>query len=103
MKKLWSIFGSLEEGEMKCCITGARTNLERHHVFEGRMGFKKLSEKYGFIAPLHKSLHPNGVFCSADNWTEIDLRLKAKCQEYYLKHYGDRDSWYREFGRFYGD
>ena len=98
MKRLWSIF--TEEMD-RCMITGRTDHVERHHVFEGMQGFKKKSEKYGFIAPLHASVHPNGAFCSADNWKEIDNDLKARCQEYYLEHYGTIEEWYAEFGRFY--
>lgn len=100
-KKLWSIFGSLEQGEMKCYKTGATTGLERHHIFEGRMGLKKKSEKYGFIVPLHKSVHTNGVHLTDNDWVELDHELKRKCQKYYLKNYGNRDDWYEEFGRYY--
>ena len=71
------------------------------HVFEGRMGFKEKSEKYGFIAPLYKGLHPNGVHCSDPNWKKLDHELKRKCQEYYLENFGSREDWYQDFGRFY--
>ena len=100
-KKLWSIFGDID----KCLVTGMETNIERHHVFGGRMGLKPLSEKYGFICALHASVHPNGSRNDDKNWVDLDHWLKRKCQEYYLEiaHYGDRNDWYREFGRFYDD
>lgn len=82
-------------------VTGRTDHVERHHIFEGRLGLKKLSEKYGFIAPLHASIHPNGALCTDDNWTVLDHRLKRLCQEYYQQHYGTRDEWYQEFGRYY--
>jgi len=100
-KKLKSIFSD----EDKCIVTQMETDIERHHVFEGRQGFKKKSEEYGFIVPLHRSVHPNGAFCADKNWTELDHWLKRKCQEWYIEveHIGNRDDWYREFGRFYDD
>lgn len=98
MKKLWSIF---TENMEVCYITGIPVDVERHHVFEGRQGFKKKSEKYGFIVPLHRSLHPNGAFCASKDWRKLDHELKRKCQEYYLEHYGSREDWYREFGAYY--
>ena len=64
---------------------------------------KKKSEEYGFIAPLHRSVHPNGAWVKSDNWTELDHYLKRKCQEYYLENIGCREKWYDEFGRFYDD
>ena len=97
-KKLWSIFTD----DMNTCIkSGYTVGIERHHVFEGRMGFKEKSEKYGFIAPLYKGLHPNGVHCSDPNWKKLDHELKRKCQEYYLENFGSREDWYQDFGRFY--
>lgn len=98
MKKLWSIF---TDDMDTCIITGTSVDVERHHVFEGRMGFKKKSEKYGFIAPLFKAIHPNGAFCSDPGWKRIDHDLKRRCQEYYMEHYGTREEWYEEFGRYY--
>lgn len=98
MKKLWSIF---TEDMERCYVTGRTDHVERHHVFEGLQGFKKKSEKYGFVIPLHASIHPNGAFCTAENWKELEHWLKAECQDYYEKHYGDRDQWYAEFGRYY--
>lgn len=98
-KKLWSIF---EDGELDTCIVTGRTDhIERHHIFGGRMGLKAKSEKYGFIAPLHASVHPNGAFCTDRDWKKIDHTLKRACQEYYMEHYGTREQWYQEFGKFY--
>ena len=100
MKKLWSIF---TDDMNKCIVTSAMTNIERHHVFGG--ADRKKAEKYGFVVPLHSSVHPNGAYRTDDNWQELDHWLKRKCQEYFIEvaKHGDRDEWYREFGRFYDD
>lgn len=100
MKKLWSIF---TDDMNKCIVTSAMTSIERHHVFCG--ADRKKSEKYGFVVPLHSSVHPNGAYRTDDNWKELDHWLKRKCQEYFIEvaQIGDRDAWYREFGRFYDD
>ena len=88
----------------RCIVTGIEFNgIERHHVFEGLQGFKKKSEEYGFIVPLHRSVHPNGAFRTDKNWLELDHWLKRQCQEYFLEHYGDRQQWYEIFGKFYDD
>lgn len=97
-KKLTSIFTDDME---TCYLTGRTDHIERHHVFGGMLGLRSKSEQYGFVVPLHESVHPNGAKCSVDNWKQIDHELKRACQEYYMKHYGTRDDWYREFGRFY--
>lgn len=52
MKKLWSIF---TDDMNKCIVTSAMTSIERHHVFGG--ADRKKSEKYGFVVPLHSSVH----------------------------------------------
>lgn len=96
MKKLFSIF---TDDMDKCIVTGRTDHIERHHVF-GAFN-RNRSEKYGFIAPLHASVHPNGAFCTAENWKELDGWMKAYCQEYFLKNIGNREEWYNEFGRFY--
>ena len=101
-KRLKSIFTD----NMDCCFyCGINHGIERHHVFEGMQGFKKKSEEYGFIVPLHRSIHPNGAYRTDDNWKELDHWLKRMCQEWYIEvaHIGDRDDWYREFGKFYDD
>ena len=100
MKRLWSVFTCDMD---TCYITGMTRNIERHHIFGGRMGLKPKAEKYGFVVPLHKSVHPNGAFVDDDNWADLDHWLKRKCQEYYIEHYGSREEWYQEFGRFYDD
>lgn len=101
-KKLWSIFTVDMDS---CIITHAMTSIERHHIFEGMQGFKAKSEKYGFVVPLHASVHPNGAYRTDDNWKELDHWLKRKCQEYFIEvaKIGDRDEWYRIFGKFYDD
>lgn len=100
--KLWSIF---TDDMDTCLFTHLTTDIERHHIFEGWQGFKKKSEQYGFIVPLYKTVHPNGSQCSFKNWKDLDHWLKRKCQEYYIEiaHYGSREDWIREFGKFYDD
>ena len=99
-KRLWSIF---TDDMDKCIITHAMTGIERHHIFGGTD--RGRSENYGFVVPLHRSVHPNGAFREDKNWQELDHWLKRKCQEYYIEiaQHGDRTAWYREFGRFYDD
>jgi len=102
-KKLWSIFGDLD----KCLITGMERDIERHHVFEGRQGFKKRSEELGFVVALHSSLHVNGARLDTRNvnWVDLDHWLKRMCQEWYVEvaHIGTRQDWYNEFGKFFDD
>lgn len=96
MKKLWSIF---TDDMDRCIITGRTDHIERHHIFGGAN--RKRSEKYGFIAPLTAEMHPNGVIGQSRDLQAVDGKLKRLCQEYYFEHIGNREDWYREFGRFY--
>lgn len=100
MKELKSIF---TDNMNKCLVTSAMTNIERHHIFGGADRDK--STRYGFVVPLHSSVHPNGAFRTDPNWMELDHWLKRKCQEYFIEiaQLGNREDWYREFGRFYDD
>lgn len=100
MKELKSIFTNEMD---RCLFTSLCVNIERHHVFGGTHRAK--SEKYNFIVPLHRDIHPNGAFCRTKLWPDIDHWLKRKCQEFYIEvaHYGTRADWLREFGRFYDD
>jgi len=98
MKKLHSIFTD----NMEKCIISHNENpsdIERHHVFGGFN--RKRSEKYGFIAPLDKRLHPNGANCSEENWRVLDHHLKQYCQEWYEENVGTREQFIAEFGRNY--
>ena len=103
-KILLSIFGDTD----RCMLTGMN-QVERHHVFGGRMGHKSKSEKYRFIAPLYPKAHPNGVHAD-DRWcrenlgmslAEIDWMLKQRCQEHYEREVGTREEFMAEFGRNY--
>lgn len=100
MKVLTSIF---TDNMSKCLVTGMESGIEIHHIFGGTDRTK--SEIFSFCVPLHRSVHPNGAFRTDRNWTELDHWLKRKCQEYYIEvaQYGDRNSWYQLFGRFYDD
>ena len=84
-----------------CYFTGS-LNVERHHIFEGRQGYKVKSEKRGFVIPLRPDLHPNGAnFVRSKENLEIDRKLKEMAQEYYESHYGSREEFMREFGKNY--
>ena len=96
MKKLFSVFTD----DMEHCMFTGSAPVERHHIF-GASNRKK-SEKHGFVVPLRPDLHPNGVFAGKDA-KSIDLKLKTMAQEYFEKHYGDRNDFIRLYGRNYLD
>lgn len=92
MKRLWSIFTD----DMDHCMYTGMYGVERHHVFSHTPVERKLCEKYGFIAPLHPKLHPNGVHAGTQA-KEIDTDLRFRCREYYIAHYGTEEDFRREF------
>lgn len=99
MKKLWSIF---TDNMNRCIYSGYEDpegtpypQIERHHIFGG--AYRKKSEKYGFVAPLHNSYHPNGVNAPED-WKAIDDDLKSRCREYWEENIGTLDEFREEFG-----
>ena len=97
-KKLWSVFTNDID---HCYFTGS-PYIERHHIFEGRQGYKKKSEERGFIVPLRYDLHPNGSrFDPSPENRKIDQSLKRMAQEYYESHYGSRSDFICEFGKSY--
>lgn len=72
-------------------------DIERHHVFGGFN--RDRSTKYGYIAPITRELHPNGIF-APDNWKEIDTMLKRMCQQHFEQTH-TREEFIKEFGRSY--
>lgn len=97
MKELHSIF---TDNMNRCIVTGIeateenRNGIEIHHIFSGTD--RPRSELFNFCVPLHRSVK---------NWVDLDHWLKRKCQEYFIEvaQMGDRDDWYRLFGRYYDD
>lgn len=97
-KRLWSVFTE----DMDHCYFTCSPYVERHHIFEGRQGYKKKSEARGFIVPLRYDLHPNGAgFQATPENGQIDSKLKCMAQEYYESHYGSRKDFRQEFGKSY--
>ena len=96
MKRLRSIFTD----DMDHCYFTKSALVERHHIFSGAL--RKKSEKYGFVVPLHPTMHPNGVhFKPTQENKQIDRKLKAMCQKYYEEHIGTHEDWMREFYKNY--
>lgn len=96
MKKCWSV---LTDDMGRCYITGLNV-VAIHHVFGGSR--KAASEKYGFLVPLHPTLHtysPDSVHMAPNRG--LDLRLKQECQRYFEEHYGSREEFIEIFGRSY--
>lgn len=93
---MWS---ALTDDMDHCMFTGTAP-VERHHVYGATSKRKKLSEKYGFIAPLRPDLHPNGSLAGKYG-KNIDIILKQRCQRIYEEQHGTRERFMEEFGKSY--
>jgi len=95
-KKLWSIFTD----DMNHCYFTGSLEVERHHVFGAAN--RSRSEVYGYVIPLHPTLHPNGaMFKITKENLKIDKYLKQRCQRDYEKKHGSREDFIKEFGESY--
>ncbi len=85
---------SILQTETECYVTGARHQLECHHIYHGPR--RKAADKWGCWVWLrhdvHKDLH------SRD--TELDQRLKRECQEEFENRYG-HEKFMEVFGKSY--
>lgn len=66
------------DGEKRCYLTGARANLERHHILAGTAN-RKLSEKYGLWVYLSRDAHTGRD--GAQYNAALNLRLKQEAQK----------------------
>lgn len=86
----------------RCVITGATKNsgadIHVHHIFGASN--KTNSEKYHFLIPLRADWHDMADYGIHFN-RELDLKFKRMCQEYYLKHYGTKEQFISEFGKWW--
>ena len=83
--------------EKECIVCGARTNLQRHHVFGGT-GRRRKSERYGLVAWICREHHTGDT--GVHHNPELDLAVKRFTQIRFEREY-DRERFVREFGRNY--
>lgn len=89
---------SLLQTEKECYLTGATTNLHRHHVYFGNPN-RKLSEKYGCWVWLRGDWHNQREYGVHFNH-KLDKRLKQECQKRFEQLY-DREKFMQVFGKNY--
>ena len=95
-KRLWSVFTD----DMDHCYFTGSPYVERHHIFEGRQGYKVKSERRGFVIPLRYAIPPHGAhFVRTPENLQIAAKLKCMAQKYYEEHYGSRQEFIAEFGK----
>ena len=85
-----------------CYISGSTKasgeDIHIHHIFGAAN--KKSSEKYGFILPLRADWHNMSDYGIHFD-RELDVRMRRKCQDYWLKHYGTQEEFIQVFGKWW--
>lgn len=87
------IFDDMEH----CCVCGMPYP-QHHHIFFGTSN-RKLSDKYGYIAPLCMRHHTgsDGVHFNKD----LDRHIKRLAQWHFETHHGKRTDFICTFGKSY--
>lgn len=85
-----------------CYISGdckeAGAPIEIHHIFGAAN--KNASERYGFIIPLRSDWHTLASY-SIHQDMKLNVYYKRKCQQYWLEHYGTKEQFIAEFGKWW--
>ena len=81
-------------GEKVCFLTGARVNLDRHHIFHGCR--RKASEEWGCWVWLNHDIH----MALHDSDKEMDRELQRTCQRKFEFLYG-HEKFMEVFGKSY--
>lgn len=84
-----------------CYYTGRTDHTEVHHIYPGPC--RSASTRYGYVLPLHASIHPNGAFCtlSPERRRYIDLQMRQMAQRHFEREHGTREQFRQIFGRNY--
>lgn len=89
---------SILQTEKKCYITGATTNLHRHHIYFGNPN-RRISEENGFWVWLRSDFH-NCSSYGVHFDRSLDLELKRACQAAY-EHTHTREEFIKLIGKNY--
>lgn len=90
---------SLLQRNKACYICGTTLNLHLHHIYGGTAN-RKLSDADGCVVYLCQGHHTgaHGVHFNK----KLDLSLKMKCEQAYLKHYNKTiDDFIQRYGKNY--
>lgn len=92
---------SIIQKSKKCYLTGATSNLDKHHIFFGAN--RKNSEKYGLWVWLEHYQHiQDSPYTTPHNNRELDLVLKQTAQRKFEETH-TREEFIQTFGRNYLD
>lgn len=90
---------SLLSNEKVCFVCGTTNDIHRHHIYGG-LGRRSLSERDGcwiYLCAAHHNMSARGIHFDK----ELDMRVKALCQEKWEERYGSTQDFIRRFGRSY--
>ena len=101
-KPKFKYFSVLQPDLTVCFVTGDRkssgADIHVHHVFGGAN--KAKSEKYGFLIGLRADWHDMADYGIHFD-REFELRIKRMCQQFWLDHYGTKEEFIAEFGKWW--
>ena len=82
------------------CLVCCSPYIQVHHIFYGTAN-RKLSDKYGYVAPLCQEHHTgdHGVHFNKP----LDIHLKRMAQLHFEVMHGSREDFIRVFGKNYLD
>ncbi len=83
--------------DMDHCYVCGRPYPHHHHIIYG-VANRKISDRYGYIAPLcdiHHNMSNEGVHFNK----ELDLHLKRMAQQHFEKNHGSREDFIKIMGR----
>ena len=90
---------SVIQFKKECYVCKTTYGLHSHHIIYG-VSNRKNSEKYGFkvwLCGKHHNLSNAGVHFNR----ELDLKLKCKCQEWWLRNGHTEEEFRKVFGKWW--
>lgn len=88
--------------ERKCYCCKTTRDIEIHHIFEGRQGYKEYSEDDGLMVCLCRAHHRDNRYGVHGNNIELTNELKARAQERWQEEYGKNATDFRKrYGKNY--
>lgn len=86
---------SIMQKEKKCYISGAKYNLDCHHIMTGTAN-RKIADKWGIWCWLRHDIHMD----LHDRNKDLEIQLKKEAQEVFEKLYS-HEKWMELFRRSY--
>jgi hypothetical protein len=84
--------------DMEHCFVCGQPYPQHHHIFGGTAN-RKVSDRYGYIAPLCREHHTGNAGVHFNK--PLDLHLKKLAQKHFEGEFGARNEFIKVFGKSY--